>query len=283
MKLLKGLVTALVLLWSVSPLSAANPDVKVTPEVVEMGAFYNGTKVRIEFLGAPDAKPLVVIRGAEAKEVLNVKGRAGPIWTNTGKVSISGVPSLILAMSPQAVSDFLQPEAIEKYQLDPSALKKQIRIEPQAMDRDVIRANYLKLKTEENSYRFISNAPLTRGEPSVDGVRYGMDFDWPKKAPPGKYEVVVYESRDGAIVRERRASLEVTRVGFPAFMASLASTRAELYGLMAVILAALAGFGMDSLVAALRRKRKSAAPGSGEAAHAEHSRVASASHEVSRH
>jgi hypothetical protein len=278
MKLLKVLSTALIVLWLVSPLSAVDLDVKVTPQVVQMGAFYNGTRVRIEFLGEPDAKPVLIIRGSEAKEVFNLKGRAGPIWVNTGKVSISGVPSLYLAISPQAVNEFLQPEAIEKYQLDLAALKKQIRIEPQEMDRDIIRVNYLQLKTEESSYRFVSNAPLTMGEPGVDGVLYGIDFEWPKKAPPGKYEVVVYESRNGSVVRERHAPLEAARVGFPALMASLASSRAGLYGLMAVILAMLAGFGMDSLVAALRRKRKPApAPGSAGAAspHRKHSPVPS--------
>jgi len=254
---------ALVLLWLISPLAAAGLGIKVTPQVVEMGAFYNGAKIRIEYLSQPDAKAVVVIRGSEVTELFNVKGRAGPIWVNTGKVSISGVPSLYLSMSPQAVSDFLQPEAIEKYMLDLAALKKQIRIEPREMDRDVLRAEYLKLKSQESSYRFISDA-VKMGEPGRDGVPYAIDLEWPGSAPPGDYEVVVYEFRNGSIAGEFHAPLKVDRVGFPAFMASLAKNRAGLYGVLSVILAVLAGFGMDSLVAALRRKGKRA-PDSAEA------------------
>lgn len=245
----------LVLLWLISPLAAAGLGIKVTPQVVEMGAFYNGAKIRIEYLSAPDAKPVVVVRGSEVSELFNVKGRAGPVWVNTGKVSISGVPSLYLSMSPQAVSDFLQPEAIDKYMLDLTALKKQIKIEPQEMDRDILRAEYLNLKSRENSYRFISDA-VKMGEPGQDGVPYAIDLEWPRNAPPGDYEVVVYEFRNGSIAGESHAPLKVERVGFPAFMAALASNRAELYGVLSVILAVLAGFGMDSLVAALRRKSK---------------------------
>jgi hypothetical protein len=161
------------------------------------------------------------------------------------------------------VSDFLQPEAIEKYMLDLAALKKQIRIEPREMDRDILRAEYLKLKSSENSYRFINDAVKT-GEPGRDGVPYAIDLDWPRTAPPGDYEVVVYEFRNGSIAGEFHAPLKVDRVGFPAFMVSLAKNRAELYGGLSVILAVLAGFGMDSLVAALRRKGKRA-PDSAEA------------------
>jgi len=247
---------AVVLLWLISPLAAAGLGLKVTPQVVEMGTFYKGAKIQIEYLSEPDAKPVVVIRGSEVSETFNVKGRAGPIWVNTGKVSISGVPSLYLSMSPQAVSEFLQPEAIEKYMLDLTALKKQIKIEPREMDGDILRTEYLKLKSSENSYRFISDAVKT-GEAGQDGVPYLIDLEWPRNAPPGDYEVVVYEFRNGSIAKELHAPLKVDRVGFPATIASLAKNRPELYGVLCVILAVLAGFGMDSLVAALRRKRKS--------------------------
>jgi hypothetical protein len=254
---------AAVLLGLISPLAAAGLGLKVTPQVVQMGAFYNGAKIQVEYLGEPDAKPVVVIRGSEVNEVFNVKGRVGPIWVNTGKVSISGVPSLYLSMSPQAVSEFLQPEAIDKYMLDLTALKKQIKIEPREMDRDTLRAEYLKLKSNEKSYRFISDA-VKVGQAGQDGVPYVIDLDWPRNAPPGEYEVVVYEFRNGSIARELHAPLKVDRIGFPAFMVSLAKNRAGLYGVLCVILAVLAGFGMDSLVAALRRRGRGT-PESGEA------------------
>jgi hypothetical protein len=254
---------AVALLWLIGPLAAAGLDLKVTPQVVEMGAFYNGAKIRIEYLSEADAKPVVVIKGREVSDVFNVKGRAGPIWVNTGKVSISGVPSLYLSMSPQAVSDFVAPEAIEKYMLDLTALKKQIRIEPRELDQEVLRTEYVKLKSNEKSYRFTNDA-VKMGEAGQDGVPYAIDLEWPRNAPPGDYEVVVYEFRNGVIAKELYAPLKVDRVGFPAFMASLAKNRAELYGVLCVILAVLAGFGMDSLVAALRRKGKSG-PGPAEA------------------
>lgn len=254
MKLLKALVPLLCL---VSPLSAAALDVKVTPQVVQMGAFYNGTKVRVECLCEPGAKPVVVIRGSELKQIFKVKGRAGPIWVTTGKVSISGVPSVYLSMSPQAVGDFLKPEAIERYQLDLSAIRKQIKIQPPTTNQDIIRVNYLKLKRKENSYQVINGA-LKMGTPGPAGVPYSAGLYWPKKAPPGNYEVAVYECRNGSVIKEFHTTLAVERVGFPAFMALLAQDHAQVYGLLAVVVALLAGVGVDFTVASLRRKKKPA-------------------------
>jgi hypothetical protein len=252
-----NLVKPVVLLCLISPLAATGLGLKVTPQLVEMGAFYNGAKVQIEYVSEPGAMPVVVIKGSEVSEVFNVKGRAGPIWVNTAKVSISGVPSLYLSLSPQVVGTFLQPDAIDKYMLDLTALKKQIRIEPREMDSDVVRTEYVKLKSNERSYRFITDA-VKVGQAGQDGVPYVIDLDWPRNAPPGDYEVVVYEFRNGFIANELHAPLKADRVGFPAFMVSLAKNRAELYGVLCVILAVLAGFGMDSLVAALRRRGKGA-------------------------
>jgi Putative transmembrane protein (Alph_Pro_TM) len=255
MRPLKALIPLLCL---VSPLPAAGLDVTVTPKVVQMGAFYNGTKVRIECLCEPGTKPIIVIRGSEVKQVFKVKGRAGPIWVSTGKVSISGVPSVYVSMNPQPLGDLLKPEAIEKYQLDVPALKKQIKIEPPPADPDLIRVNYLKLKSIEDNYRVINGA-VKMGTAGPSGVPYSAELDWPKKVPPGNYEVLVYECRNGSVVKELHTTMELTRVGFPAFMASLAQDHAQVYGLVAVIVALLAGIGVDFIVASLRRTRK---PGS---------------------
>lgn len=99
MKLLRTLVLLLLinLCSLVGPLAAADLGVKVTPEVVQLGMFYKGAKVHIEGFCESGAKPVIVVRGSEEKQVLTVKGRVGPIWASTGKVSISGVPSLYIA------------------------------------------------------------------------------------------------------------------------------------------------------------------------------------------
>ncbi len=223
---------------------------KLTPARIEMGAFYDGAQLRIEGVAEPGSKVAVVLRGAGITETFNRRGRVGPVWVNTGKAHISGVPSLFLAFTPEPVDALLRVEETEKYQLEEAAIRRQMRVDPKEMDQEVVRAHYWKMKTEQGVYRIVDNG-VRMGAPAANGTPYSGEFLWPKKAPPGSYEVRVYECRDGRVIRQSSAALEVVRVGFPAMMAALARDRTSLYGVVAVIAAMIAGFGIDFLAAHL--------------------------------
>jgi Putative transmembrane protein (Alph_Pro_TM) len=251
----KALIFLLMLL--ASPLRAGDLSVRLTPPTIEMGTFYDGATVRVEGECESGTKVIVIVKGADVAELFNVKGRVGPVWLNTGKARISGVPSLFLLFSPQPVSDFLGAEAVGNYGLDAEALQKRLQIEPKTLDSDLIRLNFLKLKTGEDLYRLVSGA-VKMGQPGANGVPYAVEFPWPKKAPPGSYKVQVYECRNGSVVQEAGTPLHVLEVGFPAFMASLARDHASLYGVLAVFTTMLAGFGIDFIVARSHRRKRPA-------------------------
>ncbi len=232
---------------------AEAPSVKLTPNVIQMGAFYSGQWTRISGTVARGSKAIVVIRGPDTEEVFNRKARAGPIWINSGKVHISGVPSLFLCYSPEPADRLLQRAQIDENQLDDLAIKRQMIVTPEEMDRTVIRDNFVDLKIKENVYRTISGE-LKMGAPENDGVPFSLAFHWPRKAPPDHYEVRVYECRDGVIVGKTSARLEVVKIGFPKLIAYLAADHASSYGVVAVLIAVLGGFGIDFLAARLRRK-----------------------------
>ena len=61
------------------PAQAEAPSVRLTPKVIEMGAFYSGKWTRISGVVARGSKAIVVVRGPDTEEVFNRKARAGPI------------------------------------------------------------------------------------------------------------------------------------------------------------------------------------------------------------
>jgi hypothetical protein len=235
-------------------LMAAQPPIRVTPPTIEMGVFYDGARVRIEGLAEPGSRVLVVVRGAGVKEVFNRKGRVGPIWVNAGKVEISAVPSLFLCFTPEPVAALLGRGEIDRCQLDEAALKSQMRVEPRGMDQEIIREHYLKLKKQDGSLQVASGA-VKMGPPGPAGEPFLVEFQWPKKAPPGRYEVRVYECREGKVVNQSSIPLDVLAVGFPARLARLAREHGSLYGAMAVLIAVLAGFTIDFLTSRLIKRR----------------------------
>lgn len=232
---------------------AGDASLKLTPRVIEMGAFYGGAAMRIEGVAEPGSKVVVVVRGPDTEEVFNVKQQMGPLWINTGQVHISGIPSLLLAFSSESMSGFLGRESIEKYQLDDAAIQAQMRIEPAPANPEVIRTHYLSFKADGGLYATFNDG-LQMGRPGPEGVPFTVELQWPKIAPPASYEVRAYQCRDGSVFKVSSAPLEVVKVGFPKEMAHLAQDRAPLYGMMAVFIALLAGFGIDFIASRLSKK-----------------------------
>jgi hypothetical protein len=68
----------------------------------------------------------------------------------------------------------------------------------------------------------------------------------------------VLECRDGKVVNKADLDLAVVEVGFPALVARLATERASLYGIISVIIAMAAGFGIDFIASRIFKRRVAA-------------------------
>jgi uncharacterized protein (TIGR02186 family) len=233
---------------------------KLSPETIEMGTFYNGAPIRMEGTAPSGSKVMVVLRGAEKDELFNKKGRVGPIWVNTDKVHVTGTPSLFLRFSSEDVHTFLPRETIDAYALDEASIKKRMHIrtskgEPDPQYWEVLANSYLDLKKSDLNYRRV--ADRVQVVDGADGlVHYTLAFNWPKTAPPGSYQIEVYACRDGAIVGRGGTVMRLVEIGFPALMVNLAHTHPYGYGLLAVIMAVIAGFGIDAIASRLRGARR---------------------------
>ena len=231
------------------------PRMSLTPRRIEMGSFYSGAALKIEGLVGVGSKPIVVVRGADRDETFNKKVRFGPIWLNSGSLHISGAPSLFLCFSPEPVGAMLDPAVIRGRLLDEASIQAHLHVQPEPEAAAVFRSHFLALKKEDGLYQ-VHPGRVRMGDPLPNAIPFSVEFQWPKIAPPASYTVTVLECRDLAVVAESSIPLEVIKVGFPLRVAAMANENAVLYGLAAVLAAALAGFAIDFLAAKLFGKRR---------------------------
>lgn len=226
---------------------AAGPPLMLQPKAIKMGTFYHGTQLHVEGSGKQGSEIVIVVRGPHIEETFNKKVRVGPLWINSGKVHISRAPSLFLSASSrsQPVSAWLSREVLDQYELDERAVQRRMHIEIEGAPfaDELARENYHELKTEKGVYRF-TDGGVCFGTPRQSVVPYWVQLHWPKTAPPGQYEVSAYEYRDGQIFQVSRAPLPAVLTGLPARIHELATRHAPVYGLLAVIITLLAGFGI---------------------------------------
>lgn len=228
----------------------------ISPDAIEMGAFFGGVEVKVRGVAQNGSNVIVTVTGDDYEQHYNTKAREGPIWLNSGRIRVSDIPSLFLRFSSRPVRQAATEDTIRKYRLDERSATARLRIEPAGNAREeLFRADFIARKQDQGTYQFL-NSGVVMGSVGDQGTPYTLSFTWPRRAPPATYEVRVYELRDGDVVREFSAPLKVTRVGFPAWLAQLADHNAPLYGVTAVVVGAIAGFGIDFLSMLLFGKKK---------------------------
>lgn len=230
---------------------------EVTPRVIEMGMFYKGADVHVRGTVAAGSKVAVVVSGEQSSEVFNRKVKMGPIWINSGKIRIAGVPSLFLRFTDGMLRDSMAREDIDRYHIDQAAIQRQMEVVPDE-DHEMMVASWLSLKAQDSKYALVRDG-VKMGKPQGGLVPFSVRFDWPRKAPAGDYKVSAFEYRNRHVVATQEVPLRVERVGFAAWMADVVKQKALLYGIIAVVVAGLTGFGIDFLVALIFGKKAVAA------------------------
>jgi hypothetical protein len=236
-----ALLSLALLLGTALAARAAMPEVKVSPELVEIGAFFQGAEITVSGEIPPGAEAVVEVLGPEATEHLMRKGRRGGLWMNVGEVEVRTAPSLYLARAtdPRLLSH-QAPEARFGF----AALKRRLAAAggtatPAELDE------FLKLKESEDLYRILPQ-PLEAA--AAGGSRLvKAAFRLPTQVKPGTYRVCLSVLEAGRVSGRKCAGLKVAMVGFPALSAALAYEHGVLYGILAVIIAMVTGLVMGYL------------------------------------
>jgi hypothetical protein len=259
-----------------SPPPEQMPAPRLVPEKIAMGTFYDGAQVRIEGTAPAASGVVVAIEGSERDEFFDRKGRVGPIWLTVDKIHVKHAPSVFLRFGSAAIDSLLDPEEIQKYRLEESAIMDQVRVlshckcsltdrsrqsgvsdtVPDPADANVLSADFLKLK--EHDGRYEEHPGSVHIVAAGAGTNYALEFEWPKNIAPGSYRVTVYACRNRQVVAQSATVLHVEEVGFPEYMVKMALAKPWEYGVVAVLISVLAGFLTDLITSSLRRRRKPA-------------------------
>ena len=218
-------------------------EAHLTPAAVDIGAFFNGTKVYVSGDVSRDAEVVVRFSGIRQNVALKKKGKVlGLLWMNLGSITIHNVPNLYIVSISKDFEPTArrQPDKWEEMGFGFDALKREVDIGSAEADSDAIFTEFLKLKESEGLYA-IETDKVTYGEAKSRGKSFEAVLQIPPHLTPGKYSVETFAVKDGTVSAKTTAELQVRQVGLPAFISRLAFNRGALYGLLATIVAIAAG------------------------------------------
>ena len=218
---------------------------KANHDHITVDFLYHGSTVGVRGIADPDADLIIKIAAADGHEVLNEKGKkVGVLWMNVGKLQFEHAPKLYEIHSTKAVSELLPDAEADRYVVGYPALARHMAIEPLTSEQEKAKwfGEYVKFKEASNLYA-TSAGKITFSQ--KDGKReYYINTPWPFQAPPGDYVATVYAVKNGKVVETAESKILVEQVGGVKYLATMAKNHGSLYGLLSILAALGAGFGV---------------------------------------
>ncbi len=240
MRVLTALSLVLLLLSAALPAAAAEIRLETRPGSVEIGALYDGETLHVEGAAPAGSEVVLLFHGAAKDQHMKQKGRAlGLLWMNLGSLSFEAVPGVYLVTASKPLAD-LGPAA-RPFTLE--GVRETFKVEPVEADTPENRAEFVKLKAAEGLYRETSEGVILGADQGAERT-FQTDIRLPSRLAPGVYAVEAVALKDGQVAAQGRATVEARLIGTPSLLSDMAFGHAALYGVLATVIAILAGLGI---------------------------------------
>lgn len=238
------LLSAMAFLLLVAGSASAQLTAIANHDHITVDFFYHGGTVSVRGISDPDTDLIITLSCDESHQSLHKKGKvAGLLWMNVGELKVENVPNVYYVHSTKKIEDILDKSEIEKYTLGYDALERHVTMNAADEGEKTKWFNeFVKYKEASNLYG-TSTGKISFTE--KNGSRnYYILTEWPYQVPPGHYTVTAYAVKNGKVLETATSKVFVEQVGLVKTFANMAKNNAAVYGLISILAALGAGFGV---------------------------------------
>jgi len=237
----RRLILALVLLaafaLAMPPARAQELVADLSNHLIAIDSEFTGTDLLVFGAIEDEGDIVVVVRGPRVPIVVREKARAFGIWLNAASVTFDDVPAFYAVASSRPLEEILDVDTRRLSEIGVDQLR--LVPEPDVDPATVARFREALVQLKQRRGLFVEEP----GKVNFLGNRlFRTLIQFPAAVPVGRYTVDVMLVRDGQVVLSFGPPLTVDKAGFGADVFDFAHNRSMLYGLLAVIGAAMAGF-----------------------------------------
>lgn len=203
---------------------------------IEIDSGFTGTEVLLFGVRDGGGDVVAVLRGPPDPVVVRRKQRRMGVWLNHAGMVFDDAPGYYAVASSRPLADIAPPTLFAEQRVGPENL-----IPAAEGGADSGRAGFrdalIRLMRAGGRYR---EAP--RGVAFIDDRLFRATFVLPADVPPGRYRAEVLAIADGVVAARHSETLDIGKAGFGAAVSGFAHSRPLAYGLVAAIVALLAGW-----------------------------------------
>jgi uncharacterized protein (TIGR02186 family) len=184
----------------------------------------------------------VVLKGPLEPIVVREKQKVAGIWMNVGRVRFRSAPAFYAVASSRPLGQAIDERTAAIYELGLDNLQ----LSPGGgAAADVLRRferGLIDLRRRNQLY-----AEYPHGVEISEDVLYRARIDIPARVPVGTYTAETFLIRDGRVIAGASREIRIEKLGFEGFIAMAAERWSLLYGIVAVIVSLLLGWGASAL------------------------------------
>ncbi len=237
-------------------LGAANPVLVPDVSQRKIDIVYSFTGAELLLFGAilypggrvpkADADIIVVLRGPTSPMIVREKQKlGGMIWVNAESARFMSAPGYYAIASSRPIDDLVDERTAAIYELG----VKNLQLSPTSAEKPETRQRF-----ETGLIELFGRSGLYLESPGTveitNGVLYRARLPLPARVPMGTYVAETFLVKDGRVLAVASRDVEIKKSGFERFVAESATHYPLSYGLVAVSLSLLLGWGA---AAAFRR------------------------------
>ena len=185
-----------------------------------------------------DADIAVVVKGPPERIVVREKQKVAGIWMNVESTRFRSAPSFYAVASSRPLSEIIDERTAAIYELGLGNLQ----LSPGSGQPAEVQQRFEKGLAEQKR-RAGLYVEDPKGVQIRQGVLYRAEIDLPARVPVGDYTAETFLIRGGRVVSGEVREIHIEKLGFERFVATAAERWSLAYGLAAVLVSVLLGWG----------------------------------------
>ncbi len=223
---------------------------------VSITADFDGSEILIYGAVKREAPPpegqgplevIVTVEGPATPVVVRRKDRVAGIWLNNAEVRVSSAPSFYAVATTGPLDHILSDTDNLRHAITIERVIRAVGITSDADKAGEFLLGLLRVRTNEGRYRVLQGKVELTEE-----TLFRTDVVLPANLTEGEYKVRLFLLRDKRVIATQDRVIGVRKEGLERWVFNLAQEQPLLYGLISLVLAALAGWGASAAFRLMR-------------------------------
>jgi uncharacterized protein (TIGR02186 family) len=180
----------------------------------------------------------IVLKGPAQSIIIREKEKVAGIWVNAEALRYRSAPSFYAIASSRPIADLVDARTRAIYELGLDSLQLSPASNAAAAVQDRFTRGLVEQRRRTGLFVEAPRAVEITGD-----VLYRARLTIPARVPTGRFTAETFLIRDGRVLAAAVRDIDVRKTGFERFVTRAADRHAILYGLTAVALSALLGWG----------------------------------------